>query len=132
MKKAAAICSAMVLMASAMGSLSVGAKWHVQKTTSIAQNKSFTRAWHKTITMDFPALANVAEVTVTIGYDTWWTNEDYVNDCYAPTGWPHLAVVQNSIGNKAATAQTKGGYITGKADINHIGEPVTYFVYLET
>ena len=125
--------SALVLTCATMSTFSASAAtWTNASTTAKEQGKdSFKKKWSKTITLDFPELEDVGELTMTIGYDTWCTNEDYVKNCWAPTSWRHYGKVKNSNGSTESTKTTKGGFNSDKADVKHTGSTVTYYGYLE-
>lgn len=130
-KKAYATLAAATILATSMGAQQVSADWFTSETTASALGKSFSKKWDKDMTFEFDCdglTLTSQEVTVTVGYDTWWTKEDYVNDCYAPTGWSHYAYVVNSDNEVAYTKTAKGGCNTNKADVKHTGNSVTYGV----
>lgn len=66
--------------------------------------------------------------SMTVGFDTWWTDEDYVDNFFTWAGY-HYAAVKNSIGEIENTNTVPAGSSTGKADVDHYGSPVTYYAY---
>lgn len=120
--------SAIAIMAGSVATPQISAEWFSATTTPSDLGQNFKKKWDVTTTIDVDADGEDVEVTVTVGYDTWWTNEDYVDKCYAPHGWEHKAYVINGQGVKATTKTRNGGYNTNKADVKHDGSSVTYGV----
>lgn len=135
MKKLSALITAVLLGTTSMTSLAVtdslAVTFSASTTASEQEHTAFTKKWSKDIALDVNVGGDeTAEVTLTIGFDTWVQDEDYVNDCWAPTGWEHFARVKNSSGTIADTKVLKGGFNTGKADVKHTGPSVTYYGFI--
>lgn len=62
---------------------------------------------------------------MTVGFDTWGTDEDYVQS-FGTLAGKHYAYVLNSDNDIDETNTVNAGTSTGKADIKHTGTPVTY------
>lgn len=67
----------------------------------------------------------------TIGFDTFNTDEDYINDVYsqADNGKTYYGKIKNHSGTTAVTNKVSGKTKTGKADVTHTGKTVIYYVY---
>lgn len=131
-KRMASALSAIIMCSSLIAALPANATYCNGSTTASALGKSFKSKWSKAITIDIDVEGDeTLEVSLTVGYDTWWTNEDYVKKCWAPTGVKHYAKVKNSKGKTASTGTARGGVNTGKADVKHTGSSVTYYGYAD-
>ena len=94
-------------------------------TTNSAQGQnSFSSSWSAIWYFDCGNYAG----SMTIGFDTWWTDEDYVNYFGTKNG-NHYAAVKNSSGDIEYTDTASSGSSTGKADVKHTGTPVTYYAF---
>lgn len=65
---------------------------------------------------------------MTVGFDTFATDEDYVT-LFGTYAGKHYAKVTNSNEDYDTTNTATSGISTGKADIKHTGTPVTYTAY---
>lgn len=65
---------------------------------------------------------------MTVGLDTFITDEDYV-ELFGTYAGKHYAEVTNSLGQSDVTNTAVSGSSTGKADIKHVSTPVTYTAY---
>lgn len=103
-------------------------EWISASTTASAQSHtSFNNAWK-----DYGCLrVDGKYYDFTYGYDTWWTNEDYINDVYAQkdNSKTYYGKVRNSQSATDVTNKKSGTAKTGKADIKHTGKSVTYYIY---
>lgn len=94
-------------------------------TTNVEQSQtSFKKKWDKPWTFD----CGDGTGTMTIGYDTWCTNEDYVKDFRTECG-NHYAAVKNSINEISYTNTAEQNKYTGKTDIEHYSSPITYYAF---
>lgn len=135
MKKALSVILTSVLCACTFVPLSASAhNFGSRTTTNINEGKTdFSRSWHKTWTMDCTGVTSdlTYSGSVTIGFDTFWTDEDYV-DGFGTLGNDSshykYARVTNSDGVSEDTPHNQGVSATGKGDVEHVSSPVTYFV----
>ena len=65
---------------------------------------------------------------MTVGFDTWWQDEDFVT-LFGTYAGRHYAKVKNSNGSTDQTSTAASGSSTWKADIKHTGSSVTYYAY---
>lgn len=67
----------------------------------------------------------------TIGFDTFGTKEDYINDVHsqADNGKTYYGKIKNSADTTDVTTKASGTDKTGKADVKHTGTKVVYYVY---
>ncbi len=121
MKKLFKCMASAMVMALALGSFSTNTVNAYEISTQDTQGHGFEKKWDALWCFEI----NYMEGSMKIGYDTWWTNEDYVKNFYM-TGYKHYAKVTNSNGTSDSTDISKGSYGTPKADIKHTGVPVTY------
>ncbi len=126
-QKIAVASATLAMLTGLVGIIPASAATVTGSTTASEQDQKFKKAWSKAIVLNIKVDDINIESSLTIGYDTWWTNEDYVNNCWTPTGWEHKATVKNASGSES-TGTVKGGFNTGKADIKHSGDSVTYSV----
>lgn len=105
-------------------------------TTNAEQGRTdFSKSWYKTWTYyyTYPTVTGVTVTgSMTIGFDTFMVNEDYVQN-YGTIAGSHYAAVQNSDGTIAYTDTAAVGMGTfKKADVKHTGTPVRYYGLWET
>lgn len=63
----------------------------------------------------------------TIGFDTWWTDEDYVTKVAGcGHGYKVRGRVKNSNGTSSGWTEWKTTSRSGKADVKHTGNAVKY------
>lgn len=130
--KLASALSAIAMCSSMIATLPTSAATYCSGSkTASSLGKSFSSKWSKPITIDIDVAGDESlEVSLTVGYDTWCQHEDYVKNCWAPTGVTHYAKVKNSQGTTESTNSAKGGFNTGKADVKHTGSSVTYYGFV--
>lgn len=131
LKKFSASLAAIILMASSTV-FPVSAQWINASTTAADHDHtSFKSDWKEKIKLNIKVEGTTTvETTMTIGFDTWAEDEDYVEDCWAPTGWKHYAKVRNSKGATESTNTVNGGFNSGKADVKHTGNSVIFYGYV--
>lgn len=83
--------------------------------------QGFSKSWTKTWIIESDNCGSM-----TVGYDTWWTKEDYVDKFGMYSDNKHFAKVENSNGVTASTNRVGKNSVTGKADVKHTGNTVTY------
>lgn len=95
-------------------------------TTNADQGQnSFSDKWSAVWTFE---CGDTYTGSMTIGFDTWWTDEDFVKFFGTKNG-NHYAGVKNSSNTIEYTNTEVGGSSTGKADVKHTGTPVTYYAF---
>lgn len=93
--------------------------------TASSLGKSFSSDWSKKIEFSYYGTM----VSGWAGYDTDWVNEDYIKNCFVPTGYYVQGRVENGCAQSAYTNKDSG-FPTGKADVVHFGKNVDYWIYL--
>lgn len=117
------IFTSAVILATGALSIPTFADSGAKTTTNFALEKTdFSKKWHKTWVFYFE---NGVSGSMTVGFDTWFTDEDYVT-AFGTKAGKHYAYVINSKGSLDETNTAAKGETTGKADIKHTGSPVTY------
>ena len=128
-KKAPVILATGILAASAMSiHASAGVYYDYVTPSKLSSPVSFSKAWNQKYTFNVNVGGKTVECYGKIGYDTWFQNEDYVKTGWAPTGLGHYMVISNSNGLER-TNTVKGGFNTGKADVEH-GTNIFYTFYV--
>lgn len=124
LKKAfVSLAASVMCITGSIGSMSVNAVG--RSTTNVALGyTNFSDDWSAIWTF---SCGNCA-CSVIVGFDTWFDDEDYI-EYYFASGCVHYAAVKNSIGEIEYTNTASAGSSTGKADVNHTGNPVTYYVF---
>ncbi len=110
--------------ASADGEYSYG-----YKTASGMGHSTFNKAWkdYGTVTI------NKKTYEFTFGFDTWCSNEDYIDAVYSQTkGYTYYGKIVNYTGESDITNKKSDNKKTNKADIQHTGKYVRYYVYSRT
>lgn len=99
-------------------------------------NHSFKKKWKET--KDWKWNVTCGGLTFDVGsfceygYDTWWTNEDYIKNVGGqPTGWSCWGYVKNSVGTVEETKMISGNRRGGKADVKHTGSGVQYTIMIK-
>lgn len=87
-----------------------------QEDFSVSYDGSFTSAWQKTA-------SNGNGASITYGYNTWLTNEDY-SWAKHTTYW-HWAEVTNANGNFVGWGANPGS--VSKKEVTHSGTHVAYY-----
>lgn len=126
---------ALVLIMCFTLSITAFADYYGNYTTPTKLGKNFSNGkWDKRTTVyiyHYTTKDLLGECTVTAGFDTFATDEDYVDDCWSATGIEHYASVRNSEGSSDRTGVARGGVNTGKADIKHTGSDVRYYTFAD-
>lgn len=88
----------------------------------------FSDAWELKIQVKFvPDKDAPIWMKATIGFDTWWTDEDYVKNAGGVcSGFDCHSRIINSDGDSDWTGWIKANKTSGKKDIKHTGKNVTY------
>lgn len=95
-------------------------------TTNVAQGQlNFSNSWSVMWTFQ----CGQYNATMEIGFDTWFQDEDYVDEFYTLAGNNHYAAVRNADNKIEYTNIVSHGQFTGKADVNHTGNYVSYYAY---
>ncbi len=129
-KKLAVASATLAMLTGLVGIIPASATVVSNSTTASAEGKTFNSSWETPIVLDIVIDSDTTiEASLSIGFDTWWTDEDYVTKCWAPTGWKHKASVENDWYYEE-TSTSKGGFNTGKVDIVHVGDYVCYTAYV--
>ncbi len=127
-KKVLTTVLAMSLMLTFCAVPAIAADYKAASTTASAQGHSyFKKAWK-----DYGCLkVGDKYYDFTYGYDTWITNEDYINDVYVQDkqSSTYYGKIENSDGITDVTNKKSDGKKTNKADVKHTSPTVTYYVY---
>lgn len=95
-------------------------------TTNVAQNHTdFSDDWSAIWTF---SCGSTYTGSMTIGFDTFWDDEDFVT-LFGTKNGNHYAAVKNSIDEIEYTNTAPKSVSTGKADVDHYGSPVTYYAF---
>lgn len=117
------------LVASAMcvtGSIGAMSAYAGCSTTNVALKKtSFSNDWSVIWTFE---CNDTYTGSMTVGFDTWALDEDYVTLFGTGIG-NHYAGVKNSVDDIEYTNTASAGSSTGKADVEHYGSPVKYYAF---
>ena len=110
-----------------------GDEWTTEDDEEYSIPTSFTKKWSRSIQWEFKdeggAVYNACLATV--GYDTWWTNEDYIEDVCGSTGYYACGAVKNSEGTWSGdTSWGSSSKNSNKKDVKHTGSNVTYWLAL--
>lgn len=122
-KVVAFLTSAIVLSVSSVVAFPVSAAGDLTTNVELGQT-SFSGAWSKIWYFDCGDYAG----SMTVGYDTSWTNKDYVN-LFGTKAGKHYAAVKNSEEKIEYTDTASSGSSTGRAEVKHTGVPVTYYAF---
>ena len=123
-KVVAFLTSAIVLSVSSVVAFPASATGTLTTNVDLKET-SFSRKWSTAWNFD----CGIFTGTMTVGYDTFLTNEDYVEGFSTLASNMHYAGVKNSNNQIAYTGRASAGSPTGKADVVHNSSPVTYYAF---
>lgn len=131
MRKISCVIIMAVALFASISTKSIAAEW----STSFQVADRYTDGrWESNCTFCYVVDPSVTLYSsATYGYDTWWVNEDYIKNVHgAPRGYSTKGRVTNSAGTGMETAFIPSTYSSGKADVPHTGEPVTFTGFLKS
>lgn len=68
-----------------------------------------------------------------IGYDTWWTKEDYIDDVGGVSnGFMCKGIVRNSKGENSGTGWILDSGVSGYRWVEHTGDRASYYFIIDT
>ncbi len=129
MRKAIVLIAVTLLICLGIGKQSNAQTW----TDSFQVKGAYSGgAWESSYSFSYVLAPSVVLYSsASYGYDTWWVNEDYIKDVHgAPSGYTTKGRVTNSNGSAMETSFIPSLYSSGKADVKHTGEPVTFTGFL--
>ena len=122
-KVVAFLTSEIVLSVSSVVAFPVSAAGDLTTNVDLKET-SFSGAWSTIWRINCGDYAG----SMTVGYDTFLTNEDYVDD-FGTLAGKHYAGVKNSVEDIEYTNTVSSGSSTGRAEVKHTGVPVTYYAF---
>jgi len=122
-KVVATFTSAVMLTVSSVFAFPASATGTLTTNVDLGET-SFSKKWSTIWTFDCGVYAG----SMTVGYDTFATNEDYVT-LFGTKAGNHYAGVKNSADDISYTNTAPKNTSTGKADVEHKSSPITYYAF---
>lgn len=110
--------------------------FYYRQHSETSAGHSFSKKWKVSTYWTWNTTCGGLEYTIgsfiDYGFDTWWTDEDYVENVGGqPTGWGCHGIVTNSNNSSDSTSWIWGNTTGGSAEVTHTGTPVTYTVEIK-